>query len=175
MATLAELAIQKGDEATAADELRSVLAFDPTDAYARAALADVLLAQGDPAGASELCAGFEAIDNLLVRRAIAEHAAKGPEADKLAKMMHDRIAAAAERGDRVHQREEAMFVLADDEDAPRSLAIARANWDVQKELADARLLAQAAVAAHDRAAAQPVIDWAHANGIHDARLEKALQ
>jgi tetratricopeptide (TPR) repeat protein len=175
MTTLAELAIQKGDEATAAEHLRTVLAFDPTDAYARAALADVLLAEGDPAGASDLCAGFEAIDNLLVRRAIAEHRAHGPEADKLAKMMHDRIAAAAERGDRVHQREEAMFVLAVDEDAPRALAIARANWDVQKELADARLLAQTAVAAHDRAAAQPVIAWARASGIHDARLEKALQ
>lgn len=175
MTTLAELAIQKGDEATAAEHLRAVLEFDPEDAYARAALADVLLAQGDAAGASELLVGFEAIDNLLVRRAIAEHVAHGSEADKLARMMHDRIAAAAERGDRVHQREEAMFVLAVDGDAPRALAIARANWDVQKELADARLLAQAAVTAHDRAAAEPVIAWARANGIHDARLEKVLR
>ncbi len=152
-----------------------MLAIDPDDAYARAALADVLLAQHDPAGASALLAGREVIDNLLVRRAIAEQRAYGPEADALTQHMHERIAAAAERGDRVHMREEAMFVLAVDNDAPRALAIARANWDVQKELADARLLVEAAAAAHEPAAAAPVIEWARANGVRDARLQSALE
>ena len=172
--TLAELAIQRGDEPLAASHLRAVLAADPSDAYARAALADVLEQERDPAAASALCAGFEQIDNLLVRRAIAEHRAHGPEADALARMMHDRIAAAADRGDRVHMREEAMFVLAVDGDATRALALATANWDVQKELADARLLAEAATAAGDRAAAAPVLAWAAATGVVDARLESAL-
>ncbi|HSN29254.1 MAG TPA: tetratricopeptide repeat protein, partial [Kofleriaceae bacterium] len=172
--TLAELAIQRGDDALAAQHLRDVLATDPDDAYARAALADVLMAQHDPAAASALLAGFEQIDNLLVRRAIAEHAAHGPEAAALAKQMHDRIAAAAERGDRVHQREEAMFVLDVDHDAPRALSIAQANWQVQKELADARLLVRAAVAAGDRAAAEPVLAWAAANGITDAWLDAQI-
>ena len=67
-----------------------------------------------------------------------------------------------------------MFVLAVDTDAPRALALAQKNWDVQKELADARLLVDAAAAAREPAAAQPVIDWAHANGVHDARLSRAL-
>ena len=171
MTTLAELAIQRGDEPVAARHLQAVLALDPEDAYARAALADVMLAQHDPAGASALLAGYEQIDNLLVRRAIAEHRAGGPEADALTKKMHDRIAAAAERGDRVHMREEAMFVLAVDCDQPRALAIAKDNWAVQKELADARLFAEAAV---DRIDAAPVIEWARATGVHDARLERAL-
>jgi Tfp pilus assembly protein PilF len=172
--TLAELAIQRGDEPAARALLERVLAADPTDAYTRAALADVLMHEHDPAAASKLCAGFEQIDNLLVRRAIAEHAARGADADKLATQMHDRIAAAAERGDRVHMREEAMFELAVDGDAPRALVLAKANWDVQKELADARLLAEAATAARDRAAAAPVIAWADGNGVHDARLEHFL-
>ena len=171
LTTLAELAIQRGDEARAAEHLRLALAIDPDDAYARAALADVLLEQHDPSAASQLLAGYEQIDNLLVRRAIAEHRAGGPEADALTKKMHDRIAAAAERGDRVHMREEAMFVLAVDCDQPRALAIAKANWAVQKELADARLFAEAAV---DRIDAAPVIEWARATGVHDARLERAL-
>jgi tetratricopeptide (TPR) repeat protein len=171
LTTLAELAVQRGDELGAERHLEAALAIDPEDAYARAALADTKLAQHDPAGASALLAGYEQIDNLLVRRAIAEHAAHGPEAARLAKLMHDRIAAAAERGDRVHQREEAMFVLAVDGDAPRALAIARANWDVQKELADARVLVEAAVQAGQPDAAAPVVAWAHANGIEDARLD----
>jgi tetratricopeptide (TPR) repeat protein len=174
LSTLAELAIQRGDEAHAAEHLRLALALDPEDAYARAALADVLLEQHDPAAASELLAGREQIDNLLVRRAIAEVDAHGPDAVALAKRMHERIAAAAERGDRVHQREEAMFVLAVDLDAPRAVKIARANWDVQKELADARVLAEAAAEARDASAAAPVIAWARATGVHDARLDRAL-
>lgn len=175
MTTLAELAIQRGDEPLAAKQLESVLAVDPEDAYARAALADVMLAEHDPAGASALLAGYEQIDNLLVRRAIAEHEARGPEAARLATMMHDRIAAAAERGDRVHQREEAMFVLAVDGDAGRALTIAKSNWTVQKELADARLLVQAAVQADDPEAADPVVRWATQNGITDARLDAWLR
>jgi tetratricopeptide (TPR) repeat protein len=172
--TLAELAIQRGDEVRARMLLERVLAVDPSDAYTRAALADVLLQLHEPTAASALCKGYEQIDNLLVRRAIAEHAAHGPDAGALAQMMHDRIAAAAERGDRVHMREEAMFVLAVDSDATRALALAKANWDVQKELADARILAEAATAAGDRAAAAPVLDWASANGVIDARLEHFL-
>jgi tetratricopeptide (TPR) repeat protein len=175
LTTLAELAIQRGDEALAGTHLERALAIDPDDAYARAALADVLLERQDPAAASALLAGYENIDNLLVRRAIAETRAYGPEAAALTQKMHERIMAAAERGDRVHMREEAMFVLAVDVDAPRALAIAQKNWGVQKELADARLLAQAAAAAREPEAAQPVIEWARATGVHDARLAHALE
>jgi len=172
--TLAELAIQRGDEATAATLLRAILTADPDDAYARAALADVLMQQRDPAAASALLKGREQIDNLLVRRAIAEHAAHGPDADRLVQAMHDRIAAAAERKDRIHMREEAMFTLAVDRDTAKALELARANWGVQKELADARLFATAAYATGDRAAAAPVIEWAEAHHVHDARLDAAL-
>ncbi len=174
LTTLAELAIQRGDEARAADHLRTSLAIDRDDAYARAALADVLMQQHDPAAASARLAGYEQIDNLLVRRAIAEQAAHGPDADKLARAMHDRIAAAAERKDRVHMREEAMFVLAVDHDAPRALELAKQNWDVQKELADARLLAETALATRDRAAAAPVAEWSRITGVRDARLDALL-
>lgn len=170
LALLAELAIQRGDDARAATHLREVLRLDPDDVYARAALADCL----PPARASALLAGREAVDALLVRRAIAEHASNGPEAAALTRAVRERFAAAAERGERVHLREEAMFVLAVDGDAPRALELARANWDVQKELADARLLAEAAVRAGQPAAAAPVVAWARANGVRDARLARWL-
>jgi len=173
LTTLAELAIQAGREPLAAEHLREVLALDPDDAYARAALADILLPQS-PAEASQLLAGFEAADTLLVRRAIAEDRAKGREATKLVRAMRDRFAAAAERGDQVHLREEAMFALAVDSDPDRALDLARRNWDVQKELADARLLVEAAVEARHPDAASPVIEWARANRVRDARLDRWL-
>ncbi len=174
MTTLAELAIQKGDESIAAVHLRTVLAIDPDDAYARAALADILLRQA-PADASALLAGYETIDTLLVRRAIAEDRAHGRDAALLAKLMRARFAAAAERDDQVHLREEAMFVLAVDTDPDRALVLAQRNWDVQKELADARLLAEAAVEARKPDAAAPVVEWVHATGVKDARLSRWLE
>lgn len=172
---LAELAVQRGDDAAAEALLRVVLGRDDDDAYARAALADRLMARGAHAEASALLAGREMIDSALVRRAIAEHAAHGPDEARVVQMMRDRIAAAAERGDRIHLREEARFALEVDGDATRAVRIALDNWAVQKELADARLLVQAAAAARDRAAAEPVLAWARATGVHDAELSRAMK
>jgi tetratricopeptide (TPR) repeat protein len=171
---LAELAYMRGDTDAAAAHLAGALALDPDDAYARNLLADILIATGRPADASRLLAGRDQIDSHLVRRAIAEHDRHGPDAARLVAAMRDRIAAAAERGDRIHLREEARFALAVDLDAARAVRIARDNWGVQKELADARLLAEAAAAAGDRDAAQPVIAWARATGVRDATLDRWL-
>jgi hypothetical protein len=88
--------------------------------------------------------------------------------------MRERFAAAAERDDQLHLREQAMFVLAVDSDPDRALELARRNWDVQKELADARLLVEAAVEARRPFEAGPVVEWARANGVRDARLDSWL-
>ena len=172
--TLAELALIRGDRAAAAGHLRVALELDAGDAYARDLLADIMLLEGRAADASALLAGLEAIDSHLVRRAIAERASGGPDAQKLVAAMRDRIAAAAARGDRIHLREEARFALAVDGDAAAALRLARDNWAVQKELADARLLAEAAVAARDPEAARPVLAWARGHGLRDAELERVL-
>ena len=162
---IAELAIVTGDYATATTSFREALADDPDDAYARA---------GHAAEASQLLAGREMIDNLLVRRAIAEHAVHGPDEAKVVRAMRDRITAAAERGDRIHVREEARFVLEVEGDSRRALALALENWGVQKELADARLVALAAKAAGDPAAAAPVAAWAKQNHVEDVQILAAL-
>ncbi len=172
---LAELAIQRGDTDAALAHLRSIVARDENDAYGRAALADVLMSTGRAAEASALLAGHEQIDSALVRRAIAEHMIHGVDETRVVQMMRDRIAAAAERGDRIHLREEARFALEVDADPTTALRVARDNWGVQKELADARLFAQTAVAARDREAAAPVIAWAATTGVHDAQLDRWLR
>ena len=171
---VAELATITGDYAAATKSFREAVALDPDDAYARAGLADVLMWSGKPAEASELLAGYEAIDNLLMRRAIAEHLVHGKHEAKLVRAMRDRITAAAERGDRIHVREEARFTLEVEADAHHALALALENWAVQKELADARLVVQAAKAAGDVAAAKPVADWVRANHVEDLQTKAAL-
>ena len=172
---VAELAIITGDYAAATTYFKAAVALDPDDAYARAGLADVWMWSGKPADASALLAGYEAIDNLLVRRAIAEHAVHGRDETKLVRAMRDRITAAAERGDRIHVREEARFTLEVEGNARHALALALENWAVQKELADARLVAQAAKAAGDLAAAAPVAAWVRTNHVEDVQIKAALQ
>jgi len=174
LTALAELAYMRGDSDAAMTHLGRALALDSEDAYARNLYADILMATGHTADASKMLAGREQIDSHLVRRAIAEHELHGPDADQLVAAMRERIAAAAERGDRIHLREEARFTLAVELDAARAVRIARDNWSVQKELADARLLAETAVAAGDHAAAEPVIAWARTTGVHDATLDRFL-
>jgi len=169
---LAELAIQSGDLNDAQLHLHQALAVDDGDAYARNLLADVLLDQRELDAAKQLLAGREAIDSHLVRLAIIEHL-QGSDGTAV-RAMRERIAAAAERGDRIHLREEARFALIVDAAPARAAKIAGDNWGVQKELADARLLAECAAAAHDRDAAAPVLAWATANGVRDAWLKRAL-
>lgn len=175
LTTLAEIAIQRGDRRDAADQLRSVLAIDPDDVYALGLLADVLLDEDRPGDASSLLAGREPVDALLLRRAIAEHRMRGPEAGELARRMRERIAVAADRGDRVHLREEARFALEIDGDPARAADLAADNWGVQHELADARLLLACASAARRPQLAAPVVAWAHQNGVRDAALDRLLE
>jgi len=82
-----------------------------------------------------------------------------------------RFDAARLRGDSVHRREEARLALRLLKQPPRALQLARANWRVQKEPADARILLEAARAAHDvrevAALRTQVQDW----GWRDQRLE----
>jgi tetratricopeptide (TPR) repeat protein len=174
LTALAELALQNGDTAAATEHLHAALALDADDAYARNLLADIWMATGHAADASKLLEGKETIDSHLVRLAISEHMLHSTEAARLVAAMRDRIDAAAARGDRIHLREEARFTLAVERAPARAVEIARDNWAVQKELADARLLAECAAAAHDPLAAAPVIAWARSAGVRDAWLERSL-
>jgi tetratricopeptide (TPR) repeat protein len=175
LTTMAELAIMVGRFEAAETHLHEALEIDRDDVYARNLLADILMSTGHLDDAAKLLAGREQIDSHLVRLAILEHQRKGADAARFVAMMRDRIAAAAMRGDRIHLREEARFALAVDGDAKTALKLAIANWNVQKELADARLLAEAAAAAGDRAAAAPVVAWMRETGVHDVWLEGALR
>lgn len=174
MTVLAELALQAGDTASASRHLVDALGLDEDHLHARNLLCDILLETGRAAEASKLLAGRESIDSHLVRLAIAEHAVRGPDRERLAGLMRERIEAAAVRGDRIHRRDEARFMLGVEQTPARAVELARENWDAQKEVADARLLAAAAAAAHDRAAAEPVIAWARATGVRDAWLARSF-
>ncbi len=74
------------------------------------------------------------------------------------------------RGESVHQQEEARFALYVEKNPKKALALARENWKVQREPRDARIYLEAALAANNAAAAEPVLKWLANSGIEDAYL-----
>ena len=70
----------------------------------------------------------------------------------------------------MHRREEARFRLDVQGDASAAVALARANWSVQREPADLRILIEAARAADDAGALAMAAAWIAVNRLEDAAL-----
>ncbi|MEI9983101.1 MAG: HupE/UreJ family protein [Aliidongia sp.] len=108
-----------------------------------------------------------------MRLALAAQAEGDSDADALLRTLAERFAEARLRGDVSHRREEARFQLHLQGDATGALSLALANWQVQREPWDARLVLEAALAAHQPASAAPVRDWLAARGNEDVQLAPA--
>lgn len=171
----AELAQRAGHRPEADALFRQATAGRAPSLYALAAHADWLLEQGRAGEVARLLAGYEDADALLLRLAIARHGMVQPGTPARG---HDittlqaRFDAALARGDRGHAREQARFALDLLGDAPQALALALANWAWQREPADALLLLRAADAAGQPQAADPLRQWARAQGFADARWSR---
>jgi len=169
----AELAERRGDAAGAAMRFGEAMR-NGADVYARAAYADWLL---DGRRYAEVLILLPAADSdadaLLLRRAIALRRLGDAQAASAAGALQARFAAARERGDTTHLREEGRFELDVRGDAAAALKLAQANWARQKEPADAVLLARAAAAAGNREAAAPLRQLVRDTGWADVRLAAA--
>jgi Tfp pilus assembly protein PilF len=161
---LGEIAHRRGDP-VAERHFRAALAADERDLYLLGAYADWLLDEERAADAMALLGNETRVDALLLRLALAQHAAGRPEAAGTIEVLRARFAASRARGDTVHQRENARFELALRGDPRRALALARDNWKVQREPSDLLVLAQAANAAGDAATMAAVKQWLADTGI----------
>ncbi len=165
----AEMAVRRGDAQAAEQHFQQALKGS-YDVYTLAAYADWLLDRGANAQAARLLAGRDAVDALLLRRAIALKRSGDPGAADAAAALAERFAAARARGDGIHAREEARFALDVQPDPARALKLATTNWAAQKEPADALLLVQAARAAGSPQAAAEVWRFVQETGWSDVRL-----
>lgn len=172
VSTLGEIALRKGDDATAEARFKEALAIDPTDAYVLGAYADLLLDLGRPAEVLPLTQGHAENDGLLLRTVLAEHAMPSAKKDfaRDAAILRARYDASRARGDVVHRREQARFALFCDDDAQRALRLASENYEVQREVADARILLEAAKGAGDPAAAAKARAWVASSKIEEPRI-----
>lgn len=173
LSELGEMAVRLGREAEAEQDFRSSLRLNPHDFYVRAAYADLMLRQHRDAEVLVLLQGQESIEPLLLRLAIAQKKLQDPAFAHSRDALQAAFTAEADRGESVHRREQARFLL-EVEGRPRdALAAALANWRVQREPDDVLVLIRAASAAADLQGAQPALDFVKAQGLQDARLAHA--
>jgi Tfp pilus assembly protein PilF len=167
---LGEMAARLGRHDAAEAHYREALALDAADSYLLGAYADFLLDRGRAPDAIALLKDKTEADALLLRYAIALKTAGRPDAARATAELAARFDAAMRRRDNVHQREQARFELALRGDMAAAVRLAKQNWAVQKEPADLRILAQAALASGDREAQALVRAWLKSSRLEDAGL-----
>jgi tetratricopeptide (TPR) repeat protein len=171
---LGEIAARRGDAARAEAHYRLAKEIGGGDLFLTSALFDLLFDAGRIEEARALLGTDLRPDLLLLRHAQAAKALDEPGFDNLAGTLETRFAESALRGDQRHLREEARFRLLLEGQAGRALDLALRNWQHQREVADARLVLEAALAAGQAEAARPVLEWARMVRLEDATLAPLL-
>jgi tetratricopeptide (TPR) repeat protein len=177
LTVLGEASTRLGRQVEAADFFKRALELDARDTYSLCAYADLLLDEGRAEEAAGFLKDGLRTDAVLLRLALAESQLK-PKPESLAihvSTLAARFEAGHLRGDFVHQREEARFVLCLLGTPREALRLAQENWRVQREPADVRILLESALAAHDLTAAQPALEFVRTSHLQDVRLQKLVE
>ena len=172
LTTLAEIAARLGRYEEAEGNYKAALSIQQRSSYLLATYADFLLDRQRPEDALRLLDGETRADALLLRTALAEHIVHSPGLTGHVEALKARFAASRLRGDTTHQGDEARFALHLLNDPLSALELATANWAVQREPRDARILMEAALAAGKPHAAQAVLDAMAHSGIEDHELKQ---
>jgi predicted Zn-dependent protease len=174
LAVLAEGTQRLGHIQEAETDFKKGLALAGHDPYLLGAYADLLLDQGRAEEAADLLKNETRADGLLLRLALAESrlSPRPTTFDAHVASLRARFEAGHLRGDFVHQREEARFELRLLNQPAEALRLAQANWQVQREPPDLRILLESALAAGNPGAAQPALDFMRRNRLEDVELAK---
>jgi tetratricopeptide (TPR) repeat protein len=148
----------------------------PDDKYVLRAYGEFLLDHDRADEALALVAGRPNDDGLLLCAALAaQRLGRDQDAARWQAELVRRFEEVRQRGDVPLGRFEARSVLLLEQDPPRALALALANWRVQKEVHDTRTVLEAAIAAHDPRQAQPVLQFLAENGARHAALDPLVE
>jgi predicted Zn-dependent protease len=175
----ADLALRAGALTEAQDMLTRAVALAPAGDYNRLALADVLIARNQLAPAVDILDTARPSVGVLLRRAIAQSRIDaGRTPDALAEL-EERLNVSAQRGERTHLREETRLALEFPQDGAdgrqAALALARDNFDVQRETEDIRLFARAVMVTRDRAALAILKEWLQRSHYEDIVVDQLLR
>src|SRR6202050_3467797 len=168
---LGEMAVRLGRDEERERWFQQDLCLSPTDFYVRAAYADLMLQQDRPGETLALLAGQESLEPLLLRIAIAQKRLRDPALAQSSARLSAAFASELQRGEAVHRREQARFLLEVLDQPELSLAAALENWRVQHEPDDVLVLMRAASAAGNPGAAAPALNFVRSQGQSDVRID----
>jgi len=172
---LAEISDRMGRAKDANSYFQKALQLNIPDAYLQAVYAEFLHDEKRYNEVIALLKDKERSDILLMRLALAEKAVKAPRAAEHEEMIRTRFEAARMRGDKLHIQDESRYYLYFRNDPKESLRLAQENWRDQHEPSDARMLLEAALAAEDRGAALPALEWYAKSNIGDRHLQQLVK
>jgi tetratricopeptide (TPR) repeat protein len=172
---LGEMATRLGDDRAAERWFASSLASNRNDFYVLGAYADLLLRGHRPAAVLELLHGKDSIEPLLLRIAIAQKQLRNPGLRDSRARLAAAFAAESARGESIHRREQARYLLQIESKPREALAAALLNWQVQREPDDGLVLVAAAQASGSPEVAVPAVKVLHGQGLRDDLIAHALQ
>ncbi len=172
LTVLAEITSRMGRNEEANHFFTEALKVRQQDAHLLNTYADFLLDQKRPTEVIAMLSDKTRIDSLLLRVALAKQQLGHNDLPDIIAQLKARFAASRLRGENLHQGEEARFTLYLLNQPQQALQLAQANWVLQREPKDARILLEAAIAANNPAAAQPVIELLKATGLESIQLRQ---
>jgi tetratricopeptide (TPR) repeat protein len=174
-ATLADFFMRAANTAAAEAHLQQAVQATPQDESIRSSLADVLIARGAIDEALRITDIPRPSVGLLVRRHLALIAARDERRHEVLEKVQELLRLESERNEQVHLREETLLALGTGLPARETVRLALANFAVQREAIDARLLARAAVDARDEKALTELRTWVDRTKFRDALVQKLLR
>ena len=175
LTVLAEIATRIGKIKEAEQFFNAALKVNGRDVYLLSAYSDFLLDQQRPADVIALLADKTRIDGLFLRSVLAKQQMADPKLVELIAELQARFAASYLRGENLHQGDEARFTLHLLKQPQRALQLALANWQVQREPKDTRILLEVAIAEHNSVTAQPALDLLKTTGMESLVLKQLMQ
>jgi tetratricopeptide (TPR) repeat protein len=175
----ADLALRAGALPEAQDMLTRAVALAPASDYTRLALADVLIARNLLAPADNILDTTRPSVGVLLRRAITQSRTDAGHTPDSLTELEERLNVSAQRGERTHLREETRLALEFPHDGAdgrqAALALARDNFNVQRETEDIRLFARAVVVTRDPAALAALKEWLQHSHYEDIVVDQLLR
>jgi tetratricopeptide (TPR) repeat protein len=168
---LGEMATHMGKDEDAERWFRQGLQLAPDDFYMRNALADLLLQHNRASETLQLLAGYETQEPMLLRISLAHEALKDAQGEQARAYLGNAFDVEEQRGEPVHRREQARFLLDVEHQPAAALAAAQEDWKTQREPADILILLRAAQAAHHPNAAAPAMKFIQQQHLEDVRLD----
>ncbi len=173
----AETALRLGNNKDAEKLFKQALALPVRDAYLLRVYSDFLLETNRAGEVVTLLNDEEGDTALLLRLAIASRNtdSDSENAKRYQYLIESRFKAASLRASKLHERDEALYLLTFDRDLDKALTLAKENWKTQKEPDDALILLRLAVATQSIEDIKTIRDWIQETQLQDIRIERLLK